>query len=352
MKILFLHGAYPFCYYYRGYLPGVYGNQMVVSDFMRIDAKVDESKLKAMADKADAIVFQRPTDRKFYDLAKAYKAKGKKIIFENDDTYSAVPLERLGNQKQVQIALEMNQNLNDFLALADGAIASTQVLADEFSKINPNIAVVGNAIDPLDEIPCKKNDTGKFRVGFIGSVTTNDDYFHLRDDIRKLDERGDITIVVMGVKFYDGTHLPIMNEDYEFWASLKNVEWHPYCHVTEYMMKVSKLALDLAIIPRKDHYFNKCKSNLKYLEMSLLKIPVLAQGFPNKDSPYEGAGNKHLTIAKDWYSDVIKIKDSYSKYKEKALKAHDFVLKHYNIKDYAPKWVNTIETLCKFQKKS
>lgn len=352
MRILFYNGAYPFCYFYRGYLPGVYSGNMVVSDFLRKDMVVDNSKVLKMAKDADVVVFQRPADPKLLDLARLLRAKGKKIIFENDDTYEGIPLERLENDKQKAIAAEQARNLQVFAAFADGCIASTEILAKEYSKYNENTVVLKNCIDPSDAFTCKVNTTGKFRVGFIGSVTTNDDYEHIKEDIKRLDARGDVTIVVMGVKYKDGTHLPVMNSDFEFWNSLNNVEWHPYCHITEYMYKISQLALDVAIIPRLDHYFNKCKSNLKFLEMSLLKIPVIAQGM--QDGPYEvdKEYTQLLYYNNSWYDCIVETMRDYEKYKQLAVGAHEYVLENYNIKNYAQTWVNKIEQLCKFQQNS
>lgn len=347
MKILFLNGSYPFCYYYRGYLPAVYTNNLCVQEFIRTYKMPEVSEIMKMAKEADVIVFQRPQEAYQFDLAVGLKKLGKKIIFENDDTYSGIPLEKLNNEKEVALAQKINTNLQNFLRIADGAIASTEILGDEYRKINPNTVVLKNCIDPLDRFTCKKNTTGKFRVGFIGSVTSNDDYIHIKDQIRQLDERGDITIVVMGVKQRDGKYLPTMKEDADFWGSLKNVEWHTYVPVTQYMQKLSSLALDLAIIPRKNHYFNWCKSNLKFLEMSLLKIPVLAQGF--EFSPYM-ADRDYLTLVEDdttWYNKIIEIKDNQEKYVSLAQKAHDYVLENYNIKLYAQEWVRQIEKLCK-----
>lgn len=347
MKILYIPGRYPFCYYYRGYLPGVYSNQTVVSDFMRRDMKVNPDRLTELSKKADVVVFQRPTDSQTIELATLLKMQGKKIIFENDDTYTSLPLEKLGNEKAVALAHQMADNLKTFLKIADGAIASTDFLAREYGEFNENITVLKNCIDPKDEYKCKENKTGKFRVGFIGSVTSNDDYEHIKEDIRRLDERGDVTIVIMGVKHKDGSIFSTSQPDYQFWNSLKNIEWHPYCHITEYMLNVSDLALDLAIIPRKDHYFNKCKSNIKFLEMSLLRIPVLAQGFKDGRSPYQGKDEGYMTVILDnWYDEVIKIKDNHAKYKELADKAHDYVLENYNISTYGQEWTNQIEKLC------
>lgn len=349
MRILFYNGAYAFCYHYRGYLPGVYSGNLVVSDFMRKDMKVDQVRVNRMASDADVVVFQRPSDPKLLELARLLRAKGKKIIFENDDTYEGIPLERLENEKQKAIAKEQASNLKAFVAFADGVIASTPILASEYARYNQNVVVLKNCIDPSDAFTCKLNNTGKFRVGFIGSVTTNDDYEHIKEDIKRLDARGDVTIVVMGVKYKDGTHIPAMNSDYEFWNSLKNIEWHPYCHITEYMYKVSQLALDVAIIPRLDHYFNKCKSNLKFLEMSLLKIPVIAQGMA--DGPYE-ADKEYAQLLysnNSWYDTIVETMSNYDKYKQLAVGAKEYVLENYNIKNYHLEWTKQIENICRYQ---
>ena len=355
MKIYFIQGDYNFCYYYRGYLPGVYSNNYVVEDFLQGYTSLSGEEMKEKAMKCDVICFQRPSGKEVLKLAKILKKAGKYIIFDNDDTYSGVPLHRLENEKQVQVAKEINARLNEFCAFADGVTTTTQVLADEYSKINPNVAILKNCIDPIDEFTCKKNTTGKFRVGFIGSVTSNDDYFHIKEQIRQLDARDDITIVILGVKNQKGKLMASkMKEDYDFWVTLKNIEWHNAVNVTEYMHTVSQLALDLAIIPRKDHYFNKCKSNLKFLEMSLLHIPVLAQSFPDGLSPYE-PDKEYCTLVSDdstWYSTIINIKDNYAHYKDLANKAHDYVLKEYNITTYAQEWVKQIEKLCKYQQNS
>jgi len=350
MKILYIPGAYPFCYYYRGLLPGVYSNQEVIQDFMRRDGQFNGQKALEKARNVDVIVFQRPSTTPSLTLAKSLKLLGKKIIFENDDTYSGIPLERLENAKQIEIAKEQKKNLDEFLKISDGAIVSTDFLKEEYGKIQPNITTLKNCIDPIDAIKCKKNETGKFRIGFIGSVTSNDDYLHIKQQLKELSDRDDITIVIMGVKYQDGTTIPAMKEDLDFWMSLKNVEWHTVVHVTEYMGYISRLALDLAVIPRKEHYFNQCKSNLKFLEMSLLGIPVLAQGFKDGTSPYQGIDKEYMTIVTDnstWFDEVIKIKDNYPQYLALAQKAKNYVLTNYNIKTYALKWTEAITKLCK-----
>ena len=136
--------------------------------------------------------------------------------------------------------------------------------------------------------------------------------------------------------------------DFMFWNSLKNIEWQHFVPVNEYYFTIANLALDLAIIPRKEHYFNQCKSNLKFLEMSLLKIPVLAQGFSDGTSPYQGIDEEYMTIITDnsmWYDKIIEIKDGYGRFKLLEERAYEYVLKDYNIREFAKEWKAKIISL-------
>jgi O-antigen biosynthesis protein len=353
-KIFFCPGAYDGCYLYRGYYPGVYGEQLVADDF--IGKKFIAEKMRDKALEADIIVMQRPNEPVRVVLAELLKERGKKIIFDNDDTYLpdvGVPLRMLANDKQREIAKRMNLYLYKVIGFSDGVTTSTDFLAEEYKRFFPKkkIIVTKNCIDPSDEFPLAPNTTGKFRILIVGSVASNDDYLHIMNDLRELDKRDDITIVVFGIKQIDGKVLGSYSEDYKFWSSLKNIEWQTYVPVNEYMFTIAKLAPDLVIIPRKDSYFNRCKSNIKFLESSLLRIPVLAQGFRDGKSPYQGVeDSKYMTIVIDnneWYNKIIEIKDNYPKFKELANQAHDYTVKNYNIKEYAKEWINIIKKLAK-----
>lgn len=198
----------------------------------------------------------------------------------------------------------------------------------------------------MDEHPRQINDTGKFRIGFVGSVVSNDDYKHIQDQIREL--ALDNTIVVFGMPKNLKIASDAYKDDYAFWDSLPGVEIHEFVPVTHYYAKIASLKLDLAMIPRRDSYFNRCKSNLKFLEHSLLRIPVIAQGFSTKDGPYD-AETDYMTVVydDDWVGKIADIKANYSKYQQIADKAHDYVLKNYNINKYAKEWRKTILNLCK-----
>lgn len=356
MKVFYLPGAYDGCYYYRGYLPGLYTKQSIMTGFK--SKGYDEKELYKKCMEADVIVVQRPNEPVRHAMALELKKRGKKIVFDNDDTYlpdKGIPLNMLETDKQREVAKQMNEYLYEVLEMSDMAITTTEFLADELRKVNPNVFVLKNCIDPMDAEPKRKNDTGKYRIGFIGSVVSNDDYIHIKEDIRKLDERGDVTIVVFGVKQKSGTIMGAYKEDYKFWDSLKNVEWQPYVLITEYYHTIATLKLDLAIIPRNDNYFNRCKSNLKFLECSLLEVPVIAQGYDDGLSPYQVnlEDRDYMEIVmpgESWYNRIMALLEDEQKREKMAKDAKNYVIENYNIKNNAQKWEEAIKTIWKQEK--
>lgn len=344
MRIAFLPGAYDGCYYYRAYLPAIYGG--MTADLTFSEDRNSE-KLTEMAMKADVVVFQRPNDRTRVELMRLLKAKGKKIVFENDDTYlpdKGVPLNMLGSDKQRTLAIQLQKNLDEACSIADLCILSTEKLADEWRQKHSNVIVMRNTVDPLDEWERERDTSGKLRVGLIGSVSSNEDYIHIKDQLTQLANSGDVTFVVLGHFKNPELHRGF-EKDELFWSTMPNVEWHEFVPVMQYYEKVASMKLDVAIIPRRDSYFNQCKSDVKFLEMSLLRIPVIAQDF--EGSPYRPHA-EYLTLATDdWLTPVYNLMNDYQKYATLADKAHDYVVTNYNIENYAKEWRYNIEKLCK-----
>jgi hypothetical protein len=298
---------------------------------------------------ADVVVFQRPNDSVRVDLMRHLKQKGKFVVFENDDTYlpdKGVPLNMLGSDKARELAIALSNNLTSAMRVADLVIASTETLANEYRQTTDKpVEVLKNTVDPMDEFT-RKRVPGKTRIGFIGSVSTNDDYTHIIPAILELDKRDDITFVCLGHYRHNDKYKGYEADD-AFWDTVKNVEWHTFVPATRYHKKLSDMALDMALIPRKDNYFNRCKSNVKFLECSLHRIPVIAQGFTTGDSPYQyGNDSEYMQVVtkdEDWLPTVENTIKNYDKYARLANDAHDFVLKEYNIKTYAPYWRQIIE---------
>jgi hypothetical protein len=200
-----------------------------------------------------------------------------------------------------------------------------------------------NCVDPEDWGVPKRSEDKKIRIGLIGSVTSAD-YTEIKPILKFLSESPDHQLVVFGLPPKgEKTKIlqEIMKEHIDFWESL-DIEWQPLVNIQEYKYVLNELKLDLALIPRTDNYFNKCKSNLKFLELSMCEVPCAVSTF--KDSPYENDPVIKCVTEEDWMNVVHMSKEELRKLGKTS---KEYVLKEYNIQDNAFLWWNTYDSLFK-----
>lgn len=340
MKVYFTNSFLEGCWYVRSYLPMVAGGW----DGDRHSLYQPQVKATTARDammQSDIIVAHRPNDEIHFEIAQNLQKLGKKVVFENDDTFKD-PEDKmiLGDRLEY-----VSGWLDKFLGIADMATCTTEYLAKEYRELNKNVVVLPNCVDPDDwtDEP-QKNESDKVRIGLVGSVALNDDYHDFRTILQELDKRNDVTVVLFSLppKGNERTD-EIYKDDFAFWDNLKNVEWQPFVYMKDYIDTLDNLKLDIMAIPRKDDYFNRCKSNLKFLEASMLEIPTVAQGFPDGMSPYEVDPDdaKHMIIVKDnskWMEELDKLISNAKLRKEMGLTAKQYVVDKYDIYHNIWRW--------------
>lgn len=315
-----------------------------------------ENKAKASI-AADIIVFHRPVHKQLIELARILKAQGKKIVMDNDDTLkedNGFKFNEYMDQARVEAGMEkMNLAIDQFAKEADLITCTTELLKKEYEGVNPNVVVLPNCIDPFYFPKPKKNETDIIRIGITGSVGVTNDIEALKPiiDHYQNDPRVRLVLLSIPAKGENDIYKELYSAQYDYWSSV-NIEWHPFAKVDEYYNKLNDLKLDMVIIPRSDTYFNRCKSNLKFLENSMLEIPTIGQSFPTKDSPYEQNPEdaKHLLLASNTGEFISQIEKLIAD-KDLRLKigndAKAYVLENYDIAKKAHLWVEAYSTLTK-----
>jgi len=320
--------------------------------------KTPEDKSKA-ALAADIVVFHRPDLRAKIELARILKKQGKKIVFDNDDTMkedNGFKFTEYMDANRVANGLEkINRSIDNFVAEADLITVSTEALKKEYETINPNVVVLPNYIDPFYFPEPKYNETDTIRIGITGSVGVTSDLEALKPILNYYqdDKRVRLVLLSMPPRGENDIYKQLYSEEYNFWSNV-NVEWHPFVKADEYYEKLNNLKLDMVIIPRKDSLFNRCKSNLKFLENSALAIPTIAQSFATGDSPYQQNPEdaKHLLLADGTEAFVSQIEKLIA---DKELRrnigkdAREYVLANYDINNpiNSNKWVEAYSKLLK-----
>lgn len=355
--------GYKSCYYVRCLQPLIHNGWSGEQTSLRTP-RVSNQQMFQDAMKADIVVFHRPIDVNQLKIAVLLKQLGKIVIMDNDDTYSkdsGVPTHMFGklNEKLKKAVGRIDDVLKKFAEIADMVTLSTDFLAKEYEGVNKNVVVLKNCIDPLDWGKPKKNESNEVRIGIIGSVASNKDYEPITKLLDTLKERGGIKIVLFALPHKSEETkwaVDVYKPEFDFWNQY-NPEWTPFCQVEDYMDTLNNLRLDIMLIPRADTYFNRAKSNLKFLEASILEIPVVAQGFEDGLSPYQvnPEDSKHMLIAmneQEWIDKTLYLIDNKDKRIELGKKAREYVITNYNIADNAHKWADAYKKLWNEKKQS
>ncbi len=354
MRVYFVESGLQGCYLVRCLLPlqanGWDGDQTSI----RLDSKTPENKMKA-AKASDIVVFHRPEVDGKLELIKILKSIGKKIVFDNDDTAKhdgGFRFNEYMNEERVKKGMAtINYNLDESIKLADLVTCSTEFLAEEYRKLNKNVVVLPNCVDPFYFDEPLRNETDIVRIGFTGSVALTDDINVLEPIVRHFEKDKRVRLVLFSLppQKQDEYMRKLYKEEYKFWDSV-DVEWQPLVPNEIYLETLNELRLDMMIIPRADNYFNRCKSNIKFLEASMLEIPVIAQGFKDGKSPYQvnPKDQEHMKIVidnKDWIPEIEKMILDKKGRRAMAKKAHHYVEENYNIAGKAHLWEDAYKSI-------
>lgn len=213
---------------------------------------------------------------------------------------------------------KINEKIVANLKEADYVTTTTTIFADEIKKINPNVFIFPNAINPKEPQFCEPTpESDRIRVGWLGGSSHLHDLQLLDQSFSKLssfqdrlqfvlcgfDTRGTITeinqqtgeqkkrnilphetIWVQYEKIFTQNYSNVTPEYKKFLETFKD-EIHPnennegYIRVwtkpvTSYAKNYSKF--DVSLAPIKNHMFNRVKSQLKVIEAGFYKKALIA----------------------------------------------------------------------------
>lgn len=347
-KVYYVSSGNEGCYNVRCLLPLVANGWDGDRTSLVQTIKTPENKAKAAQD-ADIVVFHRPETKQKVDLALHLKSIGKKIVFDNDDTYkdhTAVKLNDYFDKEKSRLGLErVNKYVDAFAMEADLVTCTTEVLAEEYRKLNSNVVVLPNCVDPFYFDEPLRNETDVVRIGVTGSIGSSTDLDVVAPIIKHYENDPRVRIVFFSLppnRKENPVVEKIYRDEYKFLDSV-NVEWHPTVNADVYYDKINSLKLDMMIIPRADNYFNRAKSNLKWLEASMFEIPCIVQGFSDGKSPYQvnpGDADNLVMVTDNsqWIPEMEKMIADKEGRRALGKKAHGYVVENYSIEKKAHLW--------------
>ena len=160
-KIFYVSGKYLGCHYVRCHLPALVNGDRTNYFGLTPESLKDPHIVMEEMLASDVIVFHRANSPQYHRTAMLLKQAGKQVVFDNDDTYiideshAFFGLDDKGFKENVR---KVNNVINNFILNSDLVTCSTEYLAKEYRKINPNVVVLPNMVNPDDWDKPLRND--------------------------------------------------------------------------------------------------------------------------------------------------------------------------------------------------
>lgn len=254
-------------------------------------------------------------------------AVGAKLVMDIDDNIWQVPVGNIArNAEGWDKYVAVNTGL---LSCADYITVATEPLRLALHSINENIEVLPNIVDPKEWLFKRKKHT-KIRIGWVWSPTHIPDIPVVAEALEKIYNKykDEIEIVIFG------------REHNLFKFPTTNIKGVPF---NEYPRVFTEAGIDISICPLADNDFNKCKSNIKWLESTLAGACVVASKvYPYEHSIKHGKTGYLADSTNQWVKHLSYLIENKEKRQEVAHNALQTVLKEYTSND---KWIKFYQSL-------
>lgn len=190
---------------------------------------------------------------------------GKPILYETDDLLHELP----EGHYLSAFSQESQTILTEFVRRCDIVQVSTASLAEAYRVYNPNVRIVPNFLDPthwLSEVPTsQRTDAPPVVIGFFGTGTHRPDLAIVEDALARLAQKHGN---VVAFRFLGCTTPALQTLPGSSYCE----QWCTYDRFPE---MIARERIDIGIAPLLDTPLNRCKSDLKWLEYSALRIPAV-----------------------------------------------------------------------------
>lgn len=276
------------------------------------------------------VIFRCPYSDKLAKFVRHIHALNKKVFYDIDDLVidtvytNQISFLRTFSPEERRLYDENVNNMGRMLQICDGAITSTECLQSELLKYVPEVFINRNkASEQMVELSKKvlKNSTdGDFiKIGyFSGSTTHNDDFEFLLPVLEFLLKKyKNIQLLIAGMLDIPELLVPFGNR----------VVFHTFVDWKKLPGLIS--CVDINIVPLRDTIFNRAKSENKWIEASLVRVPTVASDVGAFTHMIRHRETGLLCRSEqDWIANMSELIES-SKLRDKiGRRAYDFCLKN------------------------
>lgn len=257
------------------------------------------------------------------------------LIFNEAILAESKTVSDLSSQVRAQV-LEGANSYKRALLACDMAIASTSGLAESMNAEGvENVFILENCLDSetlqlaneiLKSSEKKQKIDNKIRIVYgSGTSTHNIDFEEAASSIAKvLRENSQVIFRIIGL-----LELPSSFDGLD-----AQVERFELCSYSEYLRLLSEC--DISIAPLEKYIFNEAKSNIKYIEASIVKLPSVSSPLSAFIDVIVDGVNGYIASDKvEWFDKLTKLVCCEQTRQDMAINANTTVLARYNTESIA-----------------
>ncbi|KAA0964043.1 glycosyltransferase [Streptococcus cristatus] len=290
------------------------------------------------------IIYRAPWSYQLQFLCDTARRDKKPVYFDIDDlVFDTVYTDQLSYTQGLSEKDKGNydagvKNYGKMLAACDGAITSTFQLKEELLKYKDKVLLNRNrASSDLIEISSHfikdyGQQDSKVKIGyFSGSISHNENFELIKPAIQSLLE------TYKNVELHIVGHLDIP-EDMKPYQ--QQIVVHDYVDWKDLPQLISRVDINLA--PLVDSVFNRAKSEIKWMEAALVKVPTVASHIGAFSDMVKDGETGLLAKDGEWKEKLESLILSSDLRRELAENAYDFVLENCSL-DSKDEMVNDFE---------
>jgi glycosyltransferase involved in cell wall biosynthesis len=257
---------------------------------------------------SDVVIFIRAATPFELHILNILQESGRRIIIDLDDNPWALPksIPRISYWEATGSRLILEKCLE----WADLITVTTQEMLIALKRFNPNIEILENCLPDFKWINIQKQDVKEpLVIGWGGGVTHSEDLRLIASPLLQIIEK------YPHVELHLAGNFEIENSVDNFFRLVnpfpKNnrIKIIALVPIENYQELLS--GFDIGIAPLNDTPFNRCKSDLKFLEYSALEIPCVASAVtPYLTSIVQGETGFLAKNDEDWTHYLIKLIES------------------------------------------
>lgn len=295
------------------------------------------------------VIFRCPYSEEIGRFITLAKSLGKTVLYDIDDLVidtkytDLIPFLSTFTEEQKRGYDDGVRAMQKAMLMCDGVITTTEGMANELKNYLPKVCINRNvaseemlnfcnkAVRERDVFPNVSVDAvtkrerrawkkaheprdGRLRIGyFSGSITHNDDFELVLPALaRVMQERPEVTLCIVG-------ELTIPDA---LSGMADRVEAFPFCDWRRLPKLISKV--DINIAPLADSVFNRAKSENKWVEASLVKVPTVASNVGAFASEIvDGETGILCSTTEQWHDALINLIDDATRRRALAEKAYE-----------------------------